>query len=57
MVLYGFETLTLKGKHRLQVSENKVIRKILMYKWGEVSEEQRILHGEECIYFYWLLGQ
>jgi hypothetical protein len=39
MVLYGFETLTLKGKHRLQVSENKVIRKILMYKWGEVSEE------------------
>jgi hypothetical protein len=53
VVLYGCETwpLTLREKHRLRVSENKVLR-IFGPKRDEVSEGWRKLHNEELRDFY-----
>jgi hypothetical protein len=43
-VLYGYETLflTLRKEHKLQVAENKVLRKIFGLKRDEVSGQFRI---------------
>jgi hypothetical protein len=49
VVLYGRETksLTLRGEHKLQMSENKVLRKVSEPKTDEASRYFRILHNEE----------
>jgi hypothetical protein len=48
-VLYGFETwsLALREEHRLRVSMNRALRKILGPKRGDVIVEWRRLHNEE----------
>jgi hypothetical protein len=48
VVLYGCETwsLTLKEKHRLSVSENRVLKRMFV-KREEVVGDWRILHNEE----------
>ena len=48
-VLYGNETwsLTLREKHRLRVSENRVLRRIFGLKRDEVTRKWRKLHTEE----------
>jgi hypothetical protein len=45
----GYETrsLILRKENKLQVSENKVLRKTLRHKKDEVSEKLRKLHDEE----------
>jgi hypothetical protein len=49
VVLYGCETwsLTLREGHRLEVFENRVLRKIFGSKSDEVTGEWRKLHNEE----------
>jgi hypothetical protein len=49
VVLYGCETwsLTLREEHRLRVSENSVLRRILGLKRDEVTEGWRKLYNEE----------
>ena len=49
VVLYGCETwsLTLREKRRLQVFENRVLRRVLGPKRDEVTGEWRKLHNEE----------
>jgi hypothetical protein len=49
VVLYGCETwsLTLRDEHRLRVFENKVLRRILGPKRGEVVGGWRKLHDDE----------
>jgi len=49
VVLYGCETwsLTFRKEHRLRVFENRVLRRILMPRRGEVTGEWRKLHNEE----------
>ena len=49
VVLYGYETwsLTFREECRLRVFENRVLRKILGSKRGEVVGEWRKLHIEE----------
>jgi hypothetical protein len=48
-VLYRCETwtLTLREEHRLEVFENKVLRRIFGPKRDEVTVEWRKLHNEE----------
>jgi hypothetical protein len=38
VLLYGCETwyLTLRGEHRLRVSENRVLRRIFEPKWEDI---------------------
>jgi hypothetical protein len=38
---------TLRAEHKLQVFENKVIRKIFGHKKNEVLVQFRILHNDE----------
>jgi hypothetical protein len=54
IVLYGCETwsLTLREKHRLRVSENRVLRRIFGPKRDEVTEEWRKLHSGELHNLY-----
>jgi hypothetical protein len=49
VILYGCETwsLTLREEHRLRVSENKVLRRILVPKRDELTGGWRKLHNEE----------
>jgi hypothetical protein len=49
VVLYGCETwsLTLKEEPRLNVFENRVLRRTCGPKRDEVTEEWRKLHNEE----------
>jgi hypothetical protein len=49
VVLYGCETwlLKLRKECRLRVFENRVLRKILGPKRGEITREWRKLHNEE----------
>ena len=49
VVLYGCESwsLTLREERRLQVFENRVLRRIFGPKRGEVTGEWRKLHNEE----------
>jgi hypothetical protein len=52
--LYGCETwsLTLRGVHMLRVFENRVLRRIFVPKWDEVTVEWRKLHSEELHNLY-----
>ena len=54
VVLYGCEIglLTLWEEHRLRVFENRMLRRILVPKWDEVTGEWRKLHNEELTDFY-----
>jgi hypothetical protein len=54
VVLYGCETwsLTLRKKHRLRVSENRVLRRIFGPTRDEVTGEWRKLHNEELHTLY-----
>jgi hypothetical protein len=54
LVLYGCETwsLTLREKHRLRVSENRVLRGIFGSKRDEVTRERRKLHNKELSDLY-----
>jgi hypothetical protein len=54
VVLYGCETwsLTVRKRHRLKVFENRVLRRILRPKKGEVMGEWRKLHNEELRHLY-----
>jgi hypothetical protein len=49
LVLYAHETwsLTLKGKHKLRVFENRVLRRIFEPKRDQVTGGWRKLHNEE----------
>jgi hypothetical protein len=49
VVLYGCETwsLTLREKHRLEVFEYRMLRRIFGPKRDEVTGEWRKLHNEE----------
>jgi hypothetical protein len=49
LVLYGCENwlLKLREEHRLRVFENRVLRRIFVPKWDEVTGEWRKLHTEE----------
>jgi hypothetical protein len=49
VVLYGCETwsLTLREEHRLEVFENRVLRRIFGPKRDEVKGEWRKLHNED----------
>jgi hypothetical protein len=49
VVLYGCESwsLTLREEHRLRVFENRVLRRIFVQKWDEVTGGWRKLHNEE----------
>jgi hypothetical protein len=51
---YGRETrfLTLRGERRLNVSENRLLRKILGPKREEGARSWRRLHNEELHNFY-----
>jgi hypothetical protein len=53
VVLYGCETLslTLKGKLRLRVFENRLLRRIFGSKRDEVTGGWRKLHDEELQWF------
>jgi hypothetical protein len=54
VVLYGCETwsLTLREEHRLRVSENRLLRRILGPKRDEVRGEWRKLHNEKFKVLY-----
>jgi hypothetical protein len=54
VVLYGCETwsLTLKEKCRLNVFENRVLRRIFGTKRDEVTGEWRRLHNKELYALY-----
>jgi hypothetical protein len=54
VVLYGCETwsLTLREKHRLRVSENRVLRGIFGPKKDEVTGDWRKLHNKELHNLY-----
>jgi hypothetical protein len=54
VVLYGCETwsLILREEHRLRVFENRVLRRIIGPKRGEVMGEWRKLHGGDFHNFY-----
>jgi hypothetical protein len=54
VVLYGCETWSLifRGKHRLRVFENRVLRRIFEPKGDEVTGEWRKLHNEELHNLY-----
>jgi hypothetical protein len=54
MVLYGCETgsLILRGKHRLRVFENGVLRRIFEPKRDDVTGDGRKLHNEELRNWY-----
>jgi hypothetical protein len=49
VILYGCETwsLTLREEHRLEVFENRVLRRIFGPKRDEVTGEWRKLHNEK----------
>jgi hypothetical protein len=49
VALYRCETwsLTLREEHRLRVFENRVLKRIIGPKRGEVTGEWRKLHNEE----------
>jgi hypothetical protein len=49
VVLYGCEawSVTMRGKHRLRVFENRVLRRIFWPKGEELTGEWRKLHTEE----------
>jgi hypothetical protein len=49
VVLYGYKTwsLILRQEHRLEVFENRVLRRIFGPKRDEVTGEWRKLHNEE----------
>jgi hypothetical protein len=54
VVLYGCETwsLTLREEERLQVLENRVLRRIFGPKRDEVTGDWRKLHNEEIHNLY-----
>jgi hypothetical protein len=54
LVLYGCETwsLTLRDEHRLEVFENRVLRRIFRPKRAEVTGGWRKLHNEELRDWY-----
>jgi hypothetical protein len=54
VVLYGCETwsLTLREEHRLNVFENRVLRRIFGPKGDEVTGEWRKLYSEELHILY-----
>ena len=54
VVSYGRETwsLTLREEHRLNVFENKVLRKIFGAKKDEIAGEWRKLHNDELYALY-----
>jgi hypothetical protein len=54
VVLYGCETwsLTLREERRLRVFKNRVLRRIIGPKRGEVIGEWRNLHNEELNNLY-----
>jgi hypothetical protein len=53
-VLYGCETwsFTLREEHRLRVFENRVLRRLIVPKWDEVTGELRKLHNKELHILY-----
>jgi hypothetical protein len=55
-VVYGFETwsLTLRKEHRLNVFENRVLRRICGPKRDEVAGEWKTLHKEKLNDLYFL---
>jgi hypothetical protein len=55
VVLYRYETwsLTLREERRLKVFENRVLRKIIGPKKGEITVEWRELHNEELNDLYY----
>jgi hypothetical protein len=55
-VLYGWQTwsLTLKEGHRLEVFENRMLRRIFGLKRNEVTGEWRNLHNEKLCELYFL---
>jgi hypothetical protein len=57
-LLYGCKiwSLVLREEHKLQVSENKGLRKIFGPKKDETNEQFRILHNKALIY-RWSLGE
>jgi hypothetical protein len=50
VVLYGCQTwsLTLREEHRLEVFENRVLRRIFGPKRNEVTGGRRKLHNEQA---------
>jgi hypothetical protein len=54
VVLYAWETwsLTLRGKHRLRVFENRMLRRIFGPKRDEVAGDWRKVHNEELHKLY-----
>jgi hypothetical protein len=54
VILYGFETwsLTLREEHRLEVFQNRVLRRIFGQKRDEVTGEWKTLHNEELHHSY-----
>jgi hypothetical protein len=56
VVLHGCETwpLTLRGKHRMRVSESRVLRRVSGPKVVEVTGGWRKLHNEEFHNVYFL---
>jgi hypothetical protein len=54
VVLYGCETwsLTLREEHRLQLLENRVLRRIFGPKRDEETGDWRKLHNEELHNLY-----
>jgi hypothetical protein len=52
VVLYGYETWSLREKHRLKVFENRVLRRTFGPKGDEVTGEWRKLHSEELHNLY-----
>jgi hypothetical protein len=56
VILYGSKTwsLTLRDEHRLRVSENRVLRRIIKLKRDEVIAGVRKLHTEELHNLYCL---
>jgi hypothetical protein len=54
VVLFGHETwsLTLREEHRLQVSDNRMLRKIFEPKEDEVTGGWRKLHNKDLLDLY-----
>jgi hypothetical protein len=57
-ILYDGENwpLILRGKHRLRVFENRVLRRIFGSKWDEILGGWRKLYNEGFYNFYYSPG-
>jgi len=52
LVVILVDGCTLREESRLRVLENRVLRRIFVHKWEEVTREWRKLHNEELNYLY-----